>query len=74
MTRPCTRCKENFMDDNPNCDLCDDCLCDLNDDPDEEPREPDYYECFGCGYSCVERPWAGGQCPRCTAHMEEGYF
>lgn len=43
-------------------------------DDQDESLEPDYYECLCCGYSCAKRPTFGGQCPKCTAHMEEGYF
>lgn len=43
-------------------------------DDSEIKDKPDYYECFCCGYDCVERPAFGGNCPKCGAHMEEGYF
>lgn len=41
---------------------------------DEATGRPDYYECLSCGYSCVKRPSMGGQCPKCIAIMEEGYY
>jgi len=57
----------------------DSCQCkeQENEEPDfedeDENTEPDYYYC-GCGYNCASRPTFGGQCPKCTAIMEEGYF
>lgn len=43
-------------------------------DDEDEDTGPDYYYCNCCGYSCVNRPAWGGQCPRCGPVMEEGYF
>lgn len=42
-------------------------------DDDDKDDGPDYYAC-GCGYTCLTRPAWGGQCPKCTAIMEEGYY
>ena len=48
---------------------------DIEDEDDGEESGPDYYECFCCGYSCSPSTYRmGGQCPKCTAIMEEGYF
>lgn len=41
---------------------------------DDNDGEPDYWECLCCNYSCIKRPAFGGQCPKCSARMEEGYF
>lgn len=41
---------------------------------DDEDGTPDYYVCFCCNHSCANRPSWGGQCPKCGAIMQEGYF
>jgi rubrerythrin len=46
----------------------------IEDDESEDNQGPDYWYCNVCGYSCVERPAWGGQCPRCGPVMEEGYY
>ncbi len=62
----CGRDFESVLDNN----FCQSCI---DDDSDDEQREPDYWMC-GCGRSVTNRLSASSGCPRCGSIMEEGYF
>lgn len=44
-----------------------------DDEYDDDPQEPDYWECHGCMKSYGRRPM-GGMCDSCGSYVEEGYW
>lgn len=79
MRTKCLRCGDPLTDKNAqDVGICLTCFAiensDFSDEDDDSNLGPDYWECLSCGHSSVERPAFGGQCPKCTAQMEEGYY
>lgn len=79
----CQHCKNETVNLDGACDQCklneknhqtaNDSMDDDWDYDDDEPNEPDYWECYGCGRTHARRPF-GGRCDICDSIVEEGYW